>query len=71
MAAGGVDQIADTVCEVMLRDSTREDDTCLLVCQLTSDRAAGGREPPAPARPAACHEAVPAACHEAVPAFRG
>jgi hypothetical protein len=31
----------------MLRDSSREDDTCLLVCQLTSERAAGSAEPPA------------------------
>ena len=32
------DEIADTLCEVMLSDSSREDDTCLLVCQLTADR---------------------------------
>jgi hypothetical protein len=51
VAPGTVDQIADTVCEVMLRDSSREDDTCLLVCQLTSERAAGGAEPPAAAHP--------------------
>jgi serine phosphatase RsbU (regulator of sigma subunit) len=37
-APGRPDQIADTVCEVMLSDSSREDDTCLLVCQLTADR---------------------------------
>ena len=51
IAAGSVDQIADTVCEVMLRDSSREDDTCLLVCRLTSDRAAGGDQPQAAASP--------------------
>jgi hypothetical protein len=37
-APGSPDQIADIVCEVMLSDSSREDDTCLLVCQLTADR---------------------------------
>ena len=37
-AAGGPEQIADTVCEVMLADSSREDDTCLLICQLTPER---------------------------------
>jgi serine phosphatase RsbU (regulator of sigma subunit) len=37
-APGRPDQIADTVCEVMLSDSSREDDTCLLVCELTADR---------------------------------
>ena len=37
-APGSPDQIADTVCEVMLSDSSREDDTCLLVCELTADR---------------------------------
>lgn len=37
-APGRPDQIADTLCEVMLSDSSREDDTCLLVCQLTADR---------------------------------
>lgn len=37
-AAGSAEEIADRVCEVMLSDSTREDDTCLLVCQLTADR---------------------------------
>lgn len=50
VAPGTVDQIADTVCEVMLRDSSREDDTCLLVCELTAERATGG-EPPAAAHP--------------------
>jgi hypothetical protein len=38
VAAGGPEQIADTVCEVMLADSSREDDTCLLICQLTPER---------------------------------
>jgi serine phosphatase RsbU (regulator of sigma subunit) len=37
-AEGGPERIADTVCEVMLADSSREDDTCLLICQLTSER---------------------------------
>ena len=37
-APGSPDQIADTMCEVMLSDSSREDDTCLLVCELTADR---------------------------------
>jgi serine phosphatase RsbU (regulator of sigma subunit) len=37
-ADGGPERIADTVCEVMLADSSREDDTCLLICQLTSER---------------------------------
>jgi serine phosphatase RsbU (regulator of sigma subunit) len=37
-APGSPDQIADIVCEVMLSDSSREDDTCLLVCQLTANR---------------------------------
>ncbi|HEX4257137.1 MAG TPA: PP2C family protein-serine/threonine phosphatase [Streptosporangiaceae bacterium] len=37
-ATGGPEQIADTVCEVMLADSSREDDTCLLICQLTPER---------------------------------
>jgi serine phosphatase RsbU (regulator of sigma subunit) len=46
IAPGTVEQIADTVCEVMLRDSSREDDTCLLVCQLTPERATSGGEPP-------------------------
>ena len=50
VAPGSVDQIADTVCEVMLRDSSRDDDTCLLVCQLTSERAAVGDEPAAARR---------------------
>ncbi len=50
MAPGGADQVADVVCEVMLRDSSREDDTCLLVCELTSDRAGAGDRPPAQAR---------------------
>ena len=48
MVPGSVDQVADVVCEVMLRDSSREDDTCLLVCELTSDRAGAGYGPPAP-----------------------
>ena len=47
---GSADQVADVVCEVMLRDSSREDDTCLLVCELTSDRARAGDGPPAPTR---------------------
>jgi hypothetical protein len=38
VAAGGPERIADTVCEVMLADSSREDDTCLLICQLTPER---------------------------------
>jgi hypothetical protein len=50
VAPGGPEQIADTVCEVMLRDSSREDDTCLLVCQLTPERAPAGPEPAEPAR---------------------
>ena len=50
VAPGSVDQVADVVCEVMLRDSSREDDTCLLVCELTSDRAGAGHGPPAPTR---------------------
>jgi hypothetical protein len=29
----------------MLRDSSREDDTCLLVCQLTPERAYESSEP--------------------------
>jgi serine phosphatase RsbU (regulator of sigma subunit) len=37
-ADGGPERIADTVCEVMLADSSREDDTCLLICQLTPER---------------------------------
>jgi serine phosphatase RsbU (regulator of sigma subunit) len=57
-AAGSAEQIADRVCEVMLSDSTREDDTCLLVCQLTADRrpvpgegGPGRDEPPAAMAP--------------------
>ena len=50
MVPGSVDQVADVVREVMLRDSSREDDTCLLVCELTSDRAGAGDGPPAPTR---------------------
>lgn len=50
VARGSADQVADVVCEVMLRDSSREDDTCLLVCELTSDRAGAGGGPPAPTR---------------------
>ncbi len=50
MAPGSADQVADVVCEVMLRDSSREDDTCLLVCELTSDRAGADDRPPAQAR---------------------
>jgi GAF domain-containing protein len=47
-APGGPEQIADSVCEVMLSDSSREDDTCLLVCRLAPDRAPAGEggEPP-------------------------
>jgi serine phosphatase RsbU (regulator of sigma subunit) len=45
VAAGSPERIADTVCEVMLRDSSREDDTCLLVCQLTPERAHESGEP--------------------------
>ena len=45
VAPGGPEIIADTVCEVMLRDSSREDDTCLLVCQLTPERAVESGEP--------------------------
>jgi serine phosphatase RsbU (regulator of sigma subunit) len=37
-ATGGPERIADTVCEVMLADSSREDDTCLLICRLTPER---------------------------------
>ena len=51
VAPGSVDQIADTVCEVMLRDISREDDTCLLVCRLTAERSAVGGGPPAAVRP--------------------
>jgi serine/threonine-protein kinase RsbT len=49
-APGGPEQIADSVCEVMLSDSSREDDTCLLVCRLALDRACTGEggEPPSP-----------------------
>jgi GAF domain-containing protein len=52
-APGSPDQIADTVCEVMLSDSSREDDTCLLVCQLTADRdgVTGWPSPVMPAEP--------------------
>jgi serine phosphatase RsbU (regulator of sigma subunit) len=54
-APGGPEQIADSVCEVMLSDSSREDDTCLLVCRLAPDRAAagegGGPPPPLQAEP--------------------
>jgi hypothetical protein len=39
------------VCEVMLRDSSREDDTCLLVCQLTPERAVESGEPAPEPRP--------------------
>jgi serine phosphatase RsbU (regulator of sigma subunit) len=45
VAPGSPEIIADTVCEVMLRDSSREDDTCLLVCQLTPERAVESGEP--------------------------
>ena len=45
-----VDDGPDVVCEVMLRDGSREDDTCLLVCELTSDRAGADDGPPAQAR---------------------
>jgi serine phosphatase RsbU (regulator of sigma subunit) len=51
VALGGPEQIADTVCEVMLRDSSREDDTCLLVCQLTPEHAPADG-PPLPEPPA-------------------
>jgi serine phosphatase RsbU (regulator of sigma subunit) len=47
-APGSPEQIADSVCEVMLSDSSREDDTCLLVCWLAPDRAGareGGKRP--------------------------
>jgi serine phosphatase RsbU (regulator of sigma subunit) len=49
-APGGPEQIADSVCEVMLSDSSREDDTCLLVCRLAPDRACTGEggSPPSP-----------------------
>ena len=49
-APGSPEQIADSVCEVMLSDSSREDDTCLLVCWLAPDRAGAGEggEPPFP-----------------------
>ncbi|HEY0717688.1 MAG TPA: PP2C family protein-serine/threonine phosphatase [Streptosporangiaceae bacterium] len=53
-AAGGPEQIADTVCEVMLADSRRDDDTCLLICRLTPERVSEGGLPgpgtPDPAR---------------------
>jgi serine phosphatase RsbU (regulator of sigma subunit) len=41
-AAGGPEQIADTVCEVMLAGSSRDDDTCLLICRLTPERVETG-----------------------------
>jgi len=45
IASGGPERIADTVCEVMLASSSREDDTCLLICQLTPERARESGEP--------------------------
>jgi serine phosphatase RsbU (regulator of sigma subunit) len=51
VASGNPERIADTVCEVMLRDSSREDDTCLLVCQLTPERAVESGEPQPDPRP--------------------
>jgi serine phosphatase RsbU (regulator of sigma subunit) len=56
VAAGNPDRIADTVCEVMLRDSSREDDTCLLVCQLTPECTG---EPGQPGQPGQRDEPLP------------
>jgi serine phosphatase RsbU (regulator of sigma subunit) len=51
IASGNPERIADTVCEVMLADSSREDDTCLLICQLTPERVGGsGERRPEPER---------------------
>jgi serine phosphatase RsbU (regulator of sigma subunit) len=50
-AAGGPEQIADTVCEVMLAGSSREDDTCLLICRLTPERVSAAGQPPAGGQP--------------------
>ncbi|HEX3752747.1 MAG TPA: GAF domain-containing SpoIIE family protein phosphatase [Streptosporangiaceae bacterium] len=46
VAPGPPERIADTVCEIMLAGSSREDDTCLLICQLTPERARESVEPP-------------------------
>jgi serine phosphatase RsbU (regulator of sigma subunit) len=51
VAPGGPERIADTLCEVMLRDSSREDDTCLLVCQLTPERDVPEHDDAAQAHP--------------------
>jgi hypothetical protein len=51
IASGNPERIADTVCEVMLADSSREDDTCLLICQLTPERVGeSGERRPEPER---------------------
>jgi hypothetical protein len=51
VAPGRPERVADIVCEVMLADSSREDDTCLLICQLTPERAGESGEPlPEPER---------------------